>query len=557
MSRNDFVNPILAAQKGGDAQTILMEMLFDRMPMGIMIMDRNFVIQRFNLTWAEFAIKYAPPSGKPLTPGAQYFEVLPGSEESSLALFNLVLEGETVRKDALRFETEGVVSYWDASLTPLTHDGEVIGILNVTNDATERVMLQLNLEQRVEERTLEIERRRKVAESMRDIVRMINTNMPLEKFLDAAVELAAEQMGAGGCILHEFNIKERTIFYHACYGMENITEKHTLRKEEEFKASGTDRYFEATLRRQPTYGNYSMYSDRGKSLILNDPTIPDQAKERRIRLRDRFAGVLSVPLFIQNRPWGGMLFYYTEPQEFSQEQIDLGMTFADQVAIAIENTRLLEEAEKAAINEERNRLARDLHDAVTQTLFSSSLIADVLPRIWERNAEEGQRRLEELRQLTRGALSEMRTLLVELRPSAMQDTDLGDLIAHLVNAFIAKSRVSVDFTRSSTKVAPPPEVKEMFYRVAQENFNNIAKHAKANIVIVELTSQAEVTALVIRDDGVGFDSSNPQHVGFGLKIMRERAQSVGAHFNIQSTPGSGTIVTVTWQHPDAKEQNHE
>ncbi len=120
-------------------------------------------------------------------------------------------------------------------------------------------------------------------------------------------------------------------------------------------------------------------------------------------------------------------------------------SIADQLGVAIENAYLFEKAEDAAIAAERNRLARDLHDAVTQTLFSASMIADVLPKIWERKPEEGQRRLEELRQLTRGALSEMRTLLVELRPAALEDTDLGDLIGHQVNAFIARTRIPVEY----------------------------------------------------------------------------------------------------------------
>ena len=89
----------------------------------------------------------------------------------------------------------------------------------------------------------------------------------------------------------------------------------------------------------------------------------------------------------------------------------------------MENARLYEQAEQAAIAAERNRLARELHDAVTQTLFSANLIADVIPRIWKRNPEEGLQNLEELRQLTRGALAEMRTMLLEMRPESLERAD--------------------------------------------------------------------------------------------------------------------------------------
>jgi signal transduction histidine kinase len=103
--------------------------------------------------------------------------------------------------------------------------------------------------------------------------------------------------------------------------------------------------------------------------------------------------------------------------------------------------RLYEQAEEAAVATERNRLARDLHDAVSQTLFSASLIAKVLPRLWERKPEEGRRRLEEVRRLTRGALAEMRTLLLELRPKALVEADLGDLLRQLTEAFIGRARI--------------------------------------------------------------------------------------------------------------------
>ena len=134
------------------------------------------------------------------------------------------------------------------------------------------------------------------------------------------------------------------------------------------------------------------------------------------------------------------------------------------MGIAIENAQLFEKAEAAAIAAERNRLARDLHDAVTQTLFSASMIADVLPIIWDKNPDQGMLRLEELRQLTRGALSEMRTLLVELRPAALVDTDLGDLIGHQVNAFIARTRIPVEYERNCRPKSAPGRQRDVLSR---------------------------------------------------------------------------------------------
>ncbi len=120
---------------------------------------------------------------------------------------------------------------------------------------------------------------------------------------------------------------------------------------------------------------------------------------------------------------------------FLRKRSNLANTLADQASLAIANDRLRTNVKDVAVAAERNRLARDLHDAVTQTLFSTSLIADVLPKIWRKDPDEGQKRLVELGQLTKGALGEMRTLLIELRPSTLRDADPVELFKHLTDAF--------------------------------------------------------------------------------------------------------------------------
>ncbi|MEB2288004.1 MAG: cache domain-containing protein [Anaerolineae bacterium] len=203
------------------------------------------------------------------------------------------------------------------------------------------------------------------------------------------------------------------------------------------------------------------------------------------------------------------------------------------------------EAEQAAAQAERNRLARELHDAVTQTLFAASLIADVLPRLWERNPAEGHRRLEELRQLTRGALAEMRTLLLELRPASLVEAELGALLTQLAEAFTARARVPVALTVES--VAPlPAEVRIALYRIAQEALNNIARHADATQVRVQLSGDERRAELTVADDGRGFDLATVSSDHLGLGIMRERAEALGATLVVASQVGSGTVVSVRW-----------
>jgi len=195
--------------------------------------------------------------------------------------------------------------------------------------------------------------------------------------------------------------------------------------------------------------------------------------------------------------------------------------------------------------EERQRLAQNLHDAVNQSLFSASLIAEVLPRLWERNPEEGRHSLEDLRRLTRGAMAEMRGLLAELRPLVLTDSDLGDLLRQLGDAHTGRTNIPVAVTVVG-EGALLAEVQVAFYRLCQEALHNIAKHAEASQVVLTLRYDAGSVALHIRDNGRGFDPAYIPSGHYGLSMMRERAKAIGAMLTVTSQPGQGTEIAVHW-----------
>jgi two-component system nitrate/nitrite sensor histidine kinase NarX len=231
---------------------------------------------------------------------------------------------------------------------------------------------------------------------------------------------------------------------------------------------------------------------------------------------------------------------------YPPEQIALLKTIGQQIGVAVENAHLYEQAEQTAIAAERGRLARELHDAVTQTLFSANIIADVLPRIWKRNPEEGMQNLEELRQLTRGALAEMRTMLLEMRPETLERSDIKPLLTQLADAFVGRVRVPVSLDIQGN-CELTHEVKIVFYRVAQEALNNIAKHSGARQVDLRLECQPGQMKLFIKDDGLGFEPDSIPADHMGIVIMRERASSVGACLKIESQSGQGTTVNLEWK----------
>ena len=232
--------------------------------------------------------------------------------------------------------------------------------------------------------------------------------------------------------------------------------------------------------------------------------------------------------------------------------------------LALSFNRMTGSLRELAASNERQRLARDLHDAVSQTLFSVSIIAEVLPRIYEKDAEQGKARLEELRQLTRGALAEMRMLLLELRPASMADTSLTDLLRQLSEAVIGRARIPVD-VQLTASVEAPAEVRLALYRIAQEAMNNVAKHSGATQAALRLSDwppdagpdaaapdaapgegEGRGLELRVQDDGRGFDVDTAGSGRLGLVIMAERAESVGAHLEIHSQPGAGAVVRAVW-----------
>lgn len=217
---------------------------------------------------------------------------------------------------------------------------------------------------------------------------------------------------------------------------------------------------------------------------------------------------------------------------------------------------LAEQAAQDAIAGERARLARDLHDAVTQTLFSASLIAEILPDLWASDPEEGRQSTEDLRQLTRGALAEMRTLLLELRPASLTQTRFGDLVRQLSEATIGRARLPVQLSIEGER-SLPPEVQVALYRIAQESLNNIVKYARAKQVRIELTLSKAGVNMEIRDNGIGFDSRKITPTSLGMRIMQERAQNIGADLDVITMPGEGTAVRVTWNDRDGPNEAGE
>jgi len=206
------------------------------------------------------------------------------------------------------------------------------------------------------------------------------------------------------------------------------------------------------------------------------------------------------------------------------------------------------QVEEAAISRERQRLIRDLHDAVNQ-IHAVGLIAEVLPRIYERNPEQGRQRLEELGALTQEVSAQMQALILELQPAVLADAALPDLLRQLGQSAYRRARIPVKVEVDEHWVALPVEVREASYHVAREALNNVARHSGANKGGLALVCPETGVRLIIEDDGVGFDPGDTGPGRLGFRIMREQAASLGATLDVHSAPGKGTRIVMSWSPP--------
>lgn len=391
------------------------------------------------------------------------------------------------------------------------------------------------------EKIAELERRQKVAASLRETLAVLNTNLPLEKLLNYIVNQACPLLSADAAAIYHLQMNG-ILTIQGLVGLSNEYIKYgniPLGK----MATGN-----AALTKKPIF----IYDTKD---LLNDPGVTPDLEQAVNKLSNEFSSLLSVPIEIREENYGSLTLYYHEQHTITDEEISLAKDFSIQAALAIDNARMRTQIQQDAVAEERNRLARELHDSVTQNLFSANLIADTLPIIMERNPQKGIEGLNELRLLTRGALSEMRSLLLELRPHALEDTPLDDLLRQLAETASGRLRKSVKLNIQGQAFLPA-DIRLTFYRITQEALNNIIKHAEAeNIEIsLEITHNendgtCQKAVLYIKDDGCGFREMPESAIHLGFNIMKERAQSVGALLTISSKINFGTTIQLTW---DAK-----
>ena len=422
--------------------------------------------------------------------------------------------------------------------------GRIYRVCGVMQDITEQVLARERLEQRVEERTREIERRREVAEGLRDILSVLNSDQPWDKVLDFIVARSGQLLDSSGVAICRLQNDGGSVVVQAATGLL-----------EEYEVGTSLPIGRETLEQMINECRPVTISDTGafRAAEALAPTIDNEVsagsrQHDQIPLIEQRGAVLAVPLLVKGEIYGELVLYYPTPRRISQEEMELAVTLADHAALAIENARLRTQVRQAAAAAERNRLARDLHDSVTQALYSMTLYAEAAGMAMSAGKQGAvAQNLQELRNMAREAMLDMRMLLFELHPPVLEEEGLVAALQARLAAVEARAGLQAEVHAEGDRRLPLALEEELFW-IAEEALNNAVKHAKAQQITVHLRFDDAGVCIEVKDDGPGFDvASAKQGGGMGMRGIEERVRRIKGKLDIVSTPEKGTTVRVAVQ----------
>lgn len=413
-----------------------------------------------------------------------------------------------IRKDGSQFPIEVLGR-------PFASMGKTL-LLAVIRDITEQVETERLLEERVEDRTRELDALlRADAELFR--------SLELDEVLQALVDVAVDLLGADKSLV---TIWDRERGEAQLRASKNMSDESI-----ELLKTGLTRSGHGSLP-----DDFDLIVHKGEPSPGMPQLLQDIARKEGTRVS------VEIPIKSPARGvLGGFGIGYTRPHEFTEDDRRLFTALAERAAVAIENAELYKRAQQAASLEERQRLARELHDSVSQALYGIALGARTARTLIDTDPAKAAEPVDYVLSLAEAGLTEMRALIFELRPESLA---LEGVVAALDKQIAAaRARHGLDITfESCAEPETSLEIKEAIYRIAQEALHNIVKHAKASHVDVRLQHTDAVIELVVSDDGVGFDPSGDFAGHLGLRSMRERAAKAGASLVVQNAPGAGTTI---------------
>jgi PAS domain S-box-containing protein len=411
------------------------------------------------------------------------------------------------RKDGSLFDVE-------VSASTILRDGRETFCV-VAHDVTERARIQEQLEERVD--------------TLSRIASSIGLELSMEEMLYALAKSVVNASTAVACIVALSDERSGVLRPVGSYGLP-----------EGFKA-GLDAFWQAGAQ-SPTIeacrGRQPMLVHNIRRFLFSDAL--DSPRHHIVR-EAPWETTYIVPLLSRGSVLGAINFLYLPKQEPGEDEKVFLKAVTDQAAVALENARLFAEVRDKVALEERQRLARELHDSVSQALYSITLHAKTARMLLERDLKQAADSLEYVLSLAKAGQSEMRALIFELRPESLEEEGLVAALQKQADALEARYEIKVVATLCSEPEASL-EVKEAVYRITQEALHNTVKHARASNVEIRMECTPDQLTLGITDDGVGFETRGDFPGHLGLRSMRERASRLGGTLEMDSGLGKGTRI---------------
>jgi PAS domain S-box-containing protein len=451
--------------------------------------------------------------------GMKIYDLIAHDPKTIDANMRLILqEGSRFLGERQYRRKDGSLVDVEAAASVISYCGRQV-VCDVVRDVTERKKARRMLEHRVN--------------ALAGIYATLTLNRPVQATLDALAARIVESTAAVACTVVLIDPETSMIRQAGSCG---LPEGYTDAMQASWRAGIHGRMVRVFRSRRP-----SLAHDARRTLLGNSLYAPIHPFIREVR----WDTVYIVPLVARDESLGAINLYYlpgTEPT--ADEKVFLGAV-ADQTAVAVENARLFAAIQEKAALEERQHLARELHDSVSQALYGIALGTRTARTLLDRDGapERVAEWLDYVLSLAGAGLTEMQALIFELRPESLKTEGLVAALEKQAAALEARHEIPVEVT-----LCPEPdlplEAKEALYRIAQEALHNTVKHAHAGRAELRLEHGTEGTTLEVSDDGVGFDpeTSFPGHLG--LKSMRERAVRVGGELRVRSAPGEGASIHV-------------
>lgn len=390
-------------------------------------------------------------------------------------------------------------------------------IAEIAGNTMQRMRTMEILEQLVTNRTRELS-------TIYNVVSVLSESVDLEKSLDMVLTQVLVAMEAKFALFSLLDEDKNTVHLVAHKG---ISPSHKKKVEE--------------IPLENTWEGWIIL--HGEPLV-----VPDIAKDPGMLVYEEFSSgiysYLGAPMHSRGKVTG-VLGVIREGKPYNVDDVLLISAIVDHIGLIIENANLHKRAGQLAVIEERSRLARDLHDSATQTLYSAMLFTETSLQLAERGETDSLiTNLQRLSQLSQQALREMRLLVYELRPSVLEQDGLIAAIRQRLE--MVEKRVGIKEKLVFHEIVPlDPRIEMALYRITLEALNNVLKHASATEVVVELKSEDGKFVLKVKDNGIGFNQVEiAQKGGVGLSSMRERAEALGGLFEISSGVNQGTNITV-------------